>query len=106
MNMKNWVHLNDKGKELYGEIFPDGIVPVRSFIPQQARLGAERQVKRIFLVNVDEITEDQFNAIVDSVVKRMRVPRSAVERDFKANGIPLRAELTSGSGTTQQGFFI
>ena len=102
----HWCYLNEEGKKLYGKIFPDGSVPVLSMIPQMASLGENKTPERIYLVYVPELSEEQFNAIVDLVASKFNAPRNAVEADFKKNGIPLRATLTSGAGTDHPGLFF
>ena len=103
---RHWAHLNEEGKKLYGEIFPNGVVPVLSMIPQMAKLGEGETPERVYIVYIEELTPEQFKAIVDLIAEKFNAPRSAVEADFKKNGIPLRGTLTSGAGTNHPGFFV
>ena len=75
-------------------------------IPQLARLGDLEKVSQVYLIRVDDLTSEQFNKIVDLVVKNLGGPRADIERDFKEHNIPLRAELTSGAGTDNIGLFL
>jgi len=102
----HWVYLNEEGKKLYGGIFPEGQLPVISMIPQLAKLGDLEKVSQVYLIRVGDLTSEQFTKIVDLVVKNLGGSRADIERDFKEHNIPLRAELTSGSGTDNIGFFL
>jgi len=103
---RHWTYLNEEGKKLYGEIFPDGQIPVLSMIPQMAKLGESDTPERVYIVYVPELSEDQFKAVVDLIVEKFKAARCAVEAEFRKNGIPLRESLTSGAGTNHPGFFV
>ena len=103
---RHWARLNEKGKKLYGKIFPDGQVPVLSMVPQMAKLGESETPERVYIIYVPELLEEQFNAIVDLIVEKFKAPRSAVEAEFRKNGIPLRERFVSGAGTNHPGLFI
>ena len=103
---RHWAHLNDEGRKLYGHIFPDGQVPVLSMVPQMAKLGGSETPERVYIVYVEELSSDQFKAIVDLIAEKSRAPRSVIEAEFKKNGIPLRAKFVSGAGTNHPGFFV
>ena len=100
----HWATLNEMGKALYGEVFPDGRVPVLSMIPSWARLGGSKEASKVYLAKVSKLSEEQFGKIVDMVSARFGADREVVEKDFKDHGIPLREELTSGAGTDELGF--
>ena len=102
----HWAYLNEEGKKLYGKIFPDGQVPVLSMVPQMAKLGESETPERVYMVYVEDLSEEQFKAIVDLIVEKFKAPRSAVEAEFRKNGIPLRETFVSGAGTNHPGFFV
>ena len=102
--MGSWVHLNEEGKKLYGTIFPDGVVPVRSPIPTTMVLGGKLQ--RAFFVNLKELSERQVEALIELLSKRFSAPKNVVKKQIEKDGLPLRANLTSGSGTDQIGLLI
>jgi len=102
----HWASLNEVGKALFGEVFPDGRVPVVSMIPSWAKLGGSMEASRVYIVKVSELSEEQFSKIVDMVSARFGADREAVEKDFKDHGIPLREALTSGAGTDELGFLL
>jgi hypothetical protein len=102
----HWATLNEMGKALYGEIFPDGRVPVVSMIPSWAKLGGSKEASKVYIVKVSGLSEQQFSKIVEMVSARFGADREVVEKDFKDHGIPLREELTSGAGTDELGSLL
>jgi len=103
---RHWAYLNEEGKKLYGKIFPDGQVPVLSMVPQMAKLGESETPERVYIVYVPELSEGEFKAIVDLIIEKFNAPRSAIEAEFRRNGIPLREKFVSGAGTNHPGLFI
>lgn len=102
---ETWAYLNDEGKKIWGDIFPNGEVPVRSLLTQQARLeGAGTE--RVFLVAWDKLTIQQKNAIVERLSKNGGEPVEFIWKVISQVGLPLREKLTDGAGTTRAGLFI
>jgi len=71
--MAHWVYLNEEGKKLYGEVFPNGKLPVISMLPQWAKLGGTETPSQIYLVKVSELSSEQFSKIVDIVIIRTKL---------------------------------
>ena len=44
--------LNDEGKKHWGEIFPNGEVPVKTIVPQDAEIEGKNQPLKVYLVNL------------------------------------------------------
>ena len=103
---KSWAYLNDEGKKSFGEVFPDGEVPIVSMVPQRAYLGGGDIPYTIYLVRVSDLSPEQFGKLLDLLVEKFKAPKNVMEKEFRENGIPLREELTSGAGTNQMGLFL
>lgn len=102
---KHWAYLNDAGKEAYSSIFLDGIVPVLSMIPIQGY--AEGREQHFYKIYLPELTNEQFEGIVDILSEKFKSSKKEVSDYFKKiDHIPLRANLTNGSGTNHPGLFI
>ena len=101
---KHWAYLNDEGKKEWGEIFPSGEVPVLSMMPQHLKLGGK--IESAFLVYIPELKDEQFEAIIDKISEKFDAPKALIRKDFLESGLPLRASLTSGSGTNHPGLFL
>ena len=101
----HWAHLNEEGKKLYGTVFPDGIVPVKVMISSGAKLGDQKQ--RIFKVDLKQLSKEQIKQLLELMSAKFHAPKSAIRKQIEKDGyIPLRENLTSGSGTDQMGLFI
>lgn len=101
---KHWAHLNDEGMKIWGEVFPKRSVPVESMMPQSAKL--EGKAERVFMVWLDELSEDQTTKLVDILENQFNAPRDKILDELQRVGLPLRESLTSGSATDHPGFFF
>jgi len=99
-----WTCLNDDGKRVWGDIFPDGKVPVSSCF-QKATLeggGAERVV----LVTWSALSSAQKDAIVAKLSERSGATKEAILKDILKIGLPLRERYTTGVVAAELRFFI
>ena len=101
----HWAHLNEEGKKLFGEIFPDGIVPVVNMLPSPAKLGGK--TTRMFKVDIKQLSTNQMTELLEILSRKFNAPKDAIKRQIQTDGfVPLRKSMTSGSGTDQMGLFI
>ena len=98
---KHWAYLNEEGMKIFGAVFPDTMVPVLSFLWQVATLPIGD--KEIFMVSLDELTDEQMDLLFEILVEKFDAPREEIEKHIKEDGLPLRRELTKGSGTNHIG---
>ena len=103
---KHWANLNEEGKKLYGEIFPNGEVPVLSFVPQTAKLEGVEKPERVFIIYWDELTEEQKEMLLTRFSKRSGVSKEVIKAEIEKTGLPLREKYTAGSGTNHLGLLI
>lgn len=101
---RHWAFLNEKGMDEWGEIFPNREIPVKVMFPRYMNLGGE--LKRAFLLYIPELSNEQFESIIDKLHVKFNAPKALIRKDFLESGIPIREELTSGSGTNQIGLFL
>jgi hypothetical protein len=47
---KTWACLNAEGKAVWGDVFPEGIVPVLSILAQPAKLEGINKTERVYFV--------------------------------------------------------
>ena len=104
--MTSWAYLNDEGKKLWGSVFPDGVVPVRSIISFKAQLGSDRHEEEVYVLAEREITPEKFENVVDLVAKRAGGTKVEVIEQIRTAGLAIRACLTSGAGTDNIGPFL
>lgn len=85
--------LNDEGKKIWGYVFPEGCLPVKSVAPFKADVGKGEM--DVYLVDWAALTEAQRDLILDHLKTRFRNTRGVVETEILKSGLPLRAELVS-----------
>ncbi len=103
---QTWAYLNDEGKKLWGDVFPDGEVPLQSMIAQTATLEGVDSVERIFLVNWKELSAEQQKAVLEKISKLSGASKDAILKHVLKVGLPLREKYTEGCGTSRMGLFI
>ncbi len=103
---KTWASLNAEGKAVWGDVFPDGEVPVQNIIAQPATLEGIDKTERVFLVDWKELTPQQQDAVLEKLGKRSGVSKTVVLKDVLKIGLPLREKYTDSCGTTRLELFI
>ena len=103
---KTWASLNAEGKTVWGDVFPDGEVPVQSIIAQPATLEGIDKTERVFLVDWKELTDQQQDAVLEKLSKRSGAAKTVILKDVQKIGLPLREKYTDGCGTTRLGLFV
>jgi hypothetical protein len=97
--------LNAEGKAVWGDIFPDGEVPVQSIIAQFATLEGIDKPERVFLVDWKELTAEQQHAVLEKLSKRSGARKDVILKDVLKIGLPLREKYTEGCGTSRLELF-
>ena len=103
---KTWTSLNVEGKTVWGDVFPEGEVPVQSIITQPATLEGIDKTERVFLVDWKELTAQQQDAVLDKLSKRSGASKNVILKDVLKIGLPLREKYTDSCGTTRLGLFV
>ena len=103
---KTWASLNAEGKTVWGDVFPEGEVPVQSIIAQPATLEGIDKTERVFLVDWKELTSQQQDAVLEKLSKRSSASKDVILKDVLKIGLPLREKYTDCCGTTRLGLFV
>jgi hypothetical protein len=101
-----WVKLNEEGKQVWGDVFPDGMVPVCSMSFQQANLGNSGGGERVILVNWAGLSELQKDIILAKISERSGAAKEVILKDILKIGLPLRERLTTGNVAMELRFFV
>jgi len=101
---RHWAFLNSEGKKVFGDVFPDGMVPVVSMIPGVAVIGGVEE--RIYLVFHEEMSEDQISRLVKKLAKFFKAPEVDVMAQMLRVRIPLREKYTDGASTDGVALFV
>ena len=103
-----WACLNDEGKKVWGEIFPDSKIPVTSMVFQETKLGPGPASKRerVVLVAWGLLSKEQKDAILAKISARSGAPKDQILSDILKIGLPLRESLTTGTIAAELRWFI
>ena len=89
--------LNDKGMELFSDIFPDKKIPVLHPLRGETELEGVGE-KEIYLVNIALLrrnNEETYQKLLKKLSDKFNAPIEAMDEEFNKHGLPLRAELIS-----------
>ena len=86
--------MNLDGKLEWGEVFPDGKVPVQTIGTQKPILEGAKDVESVFTVNWKELTPRQQQAIIEKLSKQSDATKEAVLTDILRIELPLRRKYT------------
>jgi hypothetical protein len=102
---KAWAYLNADGKALFGDVFPDGEVPVQSILPKQATLTGVEGTEKVLLLDWKELTRQQQDALLSIISRTSGAGKDVILKEILKVGMPLRERYTEGGGTSQLGLF-
>jgi hypothetical protein len=100
-----WVRLNVEGKRVWGDVFPNGIVPVQSMATQHAKLEGMKDAESVFTVNWKELTTEQQQLILEKLSEQTGATKEAILKDILKVGLPLRRRYTASCGTNRTELF-
>jgi predicted Fe-S protein YdhL (DUF1289 family) len=101
-----WVCLNDEGKRVWGDVFPDGKVPVCSMNFHNASLEGAGGKERVILVNWWGLSDVQRDAVLAKLSQRTGAPIVEILQDIMEVGLPLRERYTTGCVAAELRFFV
>jgi hypothetical protein len=101
-----WARLNLEGKRRWGDVFPDGLVPVRSIAKQHAKLEGVKDAESVFTVNWKELTTRQQQAILEKLSEQTSATKEDILKDILKTGLPLRRRYTAGCGANRWSFSL
>jgi len=99
-----WACLNEEGKRVWGDVFPDGKVPICSDfgVTRLEGLGLEK----VALVSWKALSCAQQEAILTKLSTKFGAPREAILKDILGKGLPLPERYTTGVVAEELRFFI
>jgi len=101
---RHWAFLNAAGKKKFGDVFPDGLVPVVSMIPRFADVGDH--CEGVYLVFHDEMSEDQIRKFVEMLAGVFGALEAAVKAELLKDRVALRERYVDGAGTDGLPLFV
>jgi hypothetical protein len=89
--------LNKKGMALFGDIFPDGLIPVYTPLSGETELEGIGETQ-IYLINIPllkKVDLEAYHKTLDRLSQKFNAPKDLMDKEFTENGLPLRSELVS-----------
>ena len=102
----SWAYLNAEGKKHWGDIFPDGKVPIHSIVTIPAKLKGIRPTQTVYMVDWQKLTTEKQLAILEKLSKLSGSPTEEIVKDILEVGLPLREKYTDCSATSQVELFF
>ncbi len=88
-------HLNNEGKQKWGEVFPNGIIPVLTPFAKEAEIEETNQQFDVYMINWDMLTPVQRACIIQKLSKLFNTPEQEIEREILERGLPLQSKYVS-----------
>lgn len=85
-----WANLNDKGLEAWGDVFPDGMIPIRVPVYQISELEGMEGVIEIHAVNLGLLDKDTKTKLYRKLADKFKVPIKIIQTNLEQSGLPLR----------------
>ena len=105
-----WASLNEEGKKVWGDVFPDGKVPVLSFNFQNVKLEPQKhqrgKTERVIMVNLMKLNKLQQDTILKRLIEKTGANEQEIKFCLKKYGLPIRERYTTGSVTAELRYFI
>ena len=103
---RTWARLNFDGKREWGEVFPDGKVPIQSIATQHAKLEGIKDIESVFTVDWNTLADWQQQAVLEKLSQQSGAPKETVQKEILQVGLPLRRKHIQSCGTTHVEFFL
>jgi len=101
-----WVRLNDAGMRVWGDVFPDGKIPVCSMDFHDATLEGRGGKERVILVSWAALSKVQQDGVLAKISEKSGAPKDAILEHILKVGLPLRECYTTGVVAAELRFFI
>lgn len=87
---RTWVRLNLEGKREWGDVFPDGKVPVLTIVTQKPILEGANDVESVFTVNWKELNLHQQQTIIEKLSNQTGETKEKTLADILRVGLSFR----------------
>lgn len=103
---RTWARLNLEGKREWGEIFPNGKVPIQSIATQQTKVEGAKNAESVFTIDWKELTTEQQLLMLEKLSSQNGVTKEAVLKRILKTGLSLRRNLISSCGTSRMELYF
>jgi hypothetical protein len=103
---RNWARLNFEGRKEWGEIFPDGKVPIKNVTMQHVKLEGNKDPESVYTVDWKKLAPWQQEAIVARLSSQSGDAKDAIVSSILKFGLPLRRKYIQSAGTKGMELFF
>ena len=100
-----WARLSVEGKRAWGDVFPDGRVPIQSITTQCVKLDGIRDAESVFAVNWKELSKEQQECVLEKTSEQTCIPKETVLQEILTVGFFIRRGFFVSFGTTHADSF-
>ena len=90
--------LNEEGMKQFGDVFPDGLVPILNPLSEETELEGVGE-KQVHLVNLHLLKQSDegktYQKLLKTLSEKFNAPIKEIDEQFEEYGLPLRHELVS-----------
>jgi hypothetical protein len=86
-------HLNEQGQQIFGNIFPDGLVPVLWVTAREIEI--DKGKAWAYMVDWDAMTPVQRGMMIKYLAESFKAAEHTVENHILSKGLPLRVIFVS-----------
>lgn len=100
-----WALLNEEGRRLWGDIFPDGQIPIQGIQTGLTELEGRGPNQRVRLIALEALTPEQYDKVTRRITEKFRPPTldpelndsflENVRQEIRNMGLPLRDNLVA-----------
>ena len=105
-NHRTWARLNFEGKREWGDVFPDGKVPIQSIATQRAKLEGIKDIESVFTVDWKALADWQQQAVLEKLSQQSGATKEAIQKEILQVGLPVRRKYIQSCGISQLEFFL
>jgi hypothetical protein len=103
---RTWAQLNLKGKEEWGDIFPDGKVPIKTLAAQKAKFGNGRDPESGFSIAWTELSISQQEAMLEKLSQQNGLTKEMILEKLSKNGLAIGRSNFACYGRLNSAFWI
>ncbi len=102
----SWAHLNAEGKRYWGDIFPDGKIPIQNIAAQQTRAKGLKGPESVFAIDWKALSEGQQQAILKKLTIQKDTLKQEVLKELQIVGLPLQRKHIQSMGTDRMQLYF
>jgi hypothetical protein len=104
-NYRTWARLTLKGKETWGAVFFDDLVPIKPIAAQRVIFDARSDPESVFSMDWTRLTEGQQQIIIEKISQNPRT-KEEILFEIAQSSVPLPRTHVQCLGVDDKTFFV